>query len=202
MMEMITSIVGSPFQVAPPTDPGSARPAADDEGRRSSSAPRHDHRNFVTGEELSVDERREVEELKRRDREVRTHEQAHINRAGPYAAGAPTFTYVTGPDGRRYAVAGEVQLDTSPELTPEATLRKAETIQAAALAPAHPSPQDRAVAAQARRMAQEARTELQAERAKEMQGTPDVERQTGDPRVSAYEQDPSEQAGQLVSILA
>ena len=74
--------------------------------------------------------------------------------------GGPTFTYVTGPDGRQYAVAGEVKLDMSPEEDPEATLRKAEAIQAAAVAPAEPSGQDRAVAAKAQRMAREAEREL------------------------------------------
>ena len=52
--------------------------------------------------------------------------------AGPYATGGASFTYVTGPDGKQYAVGGEVKIDISPEAGPEATLRKAEAIQAAA----------------------------------------------------------------------
>ena len=43
---------------------------------------------------------------------------------------------------------------------PEATIRKAQTIKSAALAPQDPSSQDRRVAAEASRMEQEARQEL------------------------------------------
>jgi hypothetical protein len=69
-----------------------------------------------------------------------------------------SFSYQRGPDGRFYAVGGEVSIDTSPVPgDPQATASKAEQIQRAALAPAQPSGQDRAVAAQAARMAMEAR---------------------------------------------
>jgi hypothetical protein len=73
--------------------------------------------------------------------------------AGSYG-GAIHFEYERGPDGNRYAVGGEVSIDTSPESSPEATLAKARTIQRAANAPAEPSDQDRAVAAQAVQMEQ------------------------------------------------
>ena len=56
---------------------------------------------------------------------------------------------VRAPDGQRYAVAGEVRIDTSPEGDPRATLDKAERILRAAHAPSHPSPADRRVAAKA-----------------------------------------------------
>lgn len=59
-------------------------------------------------------------------------------------------------------MAGEVSIDTSPGRTPTETLARAERIQAAALAPADPSPQDRSVAAQAAQMAAQARQELAA----------------------------------------
>jgi len=71
-----------------------------------------------------------------------------------------SFTYRQGPDGKEYAVAGEVQIDVSPAKTPQETLTKAERIKAAALAPSDPSAQDRAVAAQATQMAREAQIEL------------------------------------------
>lgn len=111
-----------------------------------------------TPEELKV-----IDELKKRDREVRTHEAAHKAAAGSYAQGGPTFTYTTGPDGQRYTDGGEVAIDLSviPH-QPEATLAKARTIYAAALAPAEPSGQDRAVAAAAIRMAMEAQQQIQA----------------------------------------
>ncbi|RMF34442.1 MAG: hypothetical protein D6754_15035 [Alphaproteobacteria bacterium] len=88
-----------------------------------------------------------VEELAKRDKEVRRHEQAHAVIGGQYA-GQPKFTYRTGPDGRRYAVSGEVPIDVAPVRgDPEATIRKMEVVKAAALAPAEPSGADRRIAA-------------------------------------------------------
>jgi|TARA_B100002003_G_scaffold229211_1_gene238327 hypothetical protein len=126
---------------------------------------------------------------------VRAHEQAHLSRAGAYATGAPTFTYTTGPDGKQYAVAGEVKVDTSPEADPEATLRKAEAIGAAASAPAEPSSQDRMVAAQASRMANEAQQELAEERS-------DAEKSDTDHRLRGYGPPPPDDTGRLLSLLA
>lgn len=104
-----------------------------------------------------------INELASRDMEVRQHELTHAAAGGQYA-GAPTFDYERGPDGRLYAVGGEVSIDTSsvPD-DPQATLEKAEIIMRAALAVADPSPQDRSVAAQAAAMASEARAELARE---------------------------------------
>ena len=105
-------------------------------------------------------EQLEIAELASRDREVRAHEQAHAAVGGAYA-GAPTYTYSRGPDGKRYAIGGEVSIDSSPiPNDPEATLRKMELVQRAALAPAEPSAQDRRVAAQAAAQATQARAEL------------------------------------------
>lgn len=68
-----------------------------------------------------------------------------------------------------YAVAGEVGIDTSAiPGDPQATLRKAQTILRAALAPADPSPQDRQVAAQANAMAQQARLEMATQEDKQV----------------------------------
>lgn len=99
-------------------------------------------------------------ELAERDREVRAHEQTHASIGGQYAS-APSYTYERGPDGRMYAVEGEVKIDTSPiPNDPQATLEKAEVIQRAALSVAEPSSADRAAAADARAMAAEARTQI------------------------------------------
>lgn len=115
--------------------------------------------------ELTEQEQREVEKLKARDREVRAHEQAHLVAAGSLAKGGPTYTYERGPDQQLYAVGGEVQIDTSEVAgDPEATIAKAQIIRRAALAPAEPSSQDRAVAADAAQMAAQARMELAAEK--------------------------------------
>lgn len=105
----------------------------------------------------------EVEELKRRDREVRTHEQAHLAALGAYARGGATFEYTTGPDGKQYAKSGSVPVDLSTEKTPEETIRKAETVRRAALAPSEPSGADRGIAARATQMATKARKELTSE---------------------------------------
>ncbi|MGK0495872.1 putative metalloprotease CJM1_0395 family protein, partial [Neptuniibacter pectenicola] len=86
-------------------------------------------------------------ELAKRDREVKAHEQTHASIGGAYAS-APSYTYERGPDGRMYAVEGEVKIDTSPiPNDPEATLEKAEIIQRAALSVSEPSSADRAAAA-------------------------------------------------------
>lgn len=114
---------------------------------------------------LSPEEEEQVQKLADRDREVRTHEQAHLAAAGPYAKGGPTYSYQKGPDGRNYAIGGEVQIDTAPVSgDPEATIQKARIVKAAALAPAEPSSQDQAVAAAATQMEMQARAEQALQR--------------------------------------
>ena len=126
--------------------------------------------------ELSEEERQILKELKARDAEVRAHEQAHLSAAGPYANGAPKFEYQTGPDGKQYAVGGEVSIDTSPVPgNPEATARKARTIKRAALAPRDPSSQDVKVAAQAAQLEAQARLEAKAEKAEEKEDASETE---------------------------
>lgn len=116
--------------------------------------------------ELTDEEKQQIEKLKQRDAEVRRHEQAHKAAAGGHAAGGPTFDYQTGPDGKQYAVGGEVQIDTSAvPNNPQATIAKMQQIRRAASAPAEPSSQDRKVAAQAAQAEQQARRELAEQRA-------------------------------------
>ena len=116
------------------------------------------------GFELTEAEKQIVNELKARDREVRAHEQAHAATAGSLAKGGPSYEYQKGPDGQLYAIGGHVSIDVSVVPgDPQATLDKAERIQRAALAPAQPSAQDRAVAAHASSMAAEARVEIRQE---------------------------------------
>jgi hypothetical protein len=110
---------------------------------------------------LSREELAEVSRLRAIDHRVRAHEQAHLAAAGPYAAAGPSYQYATGPDHLRYAVAGEVQIDSSPVPDdPQATVEKMLTVIAAANAPADPSPEDRQVAAQAARELAQAQAEL------------------------------------------
>ncbi len=109
--------------------------------------------------ELSEDEQKEVKTLKDRDREVRVHEQAHAAVGGQYA-GSPSYEFETGPDGKRYAVGGEVSIDVSEEENPEDTIQKMQIVRAAALAPAEPSTQDLKVAAEATQKESKARSEV------------------------------------------
>jgi len=113
-----------------------------------------------SGQQLSDSDKQETRELQSRDQEVRAHEAAHKAAAGRYATGAASFEYQRGPDGRQYAVGGEVSIDTSRPEDPSEAQSKAQTIQAAALAPAEPSAQDRQVAQAASKMAADARAEL------------------------------------------
>ncbi len=111
------------------------------------------------GDGLNEAQEKQVQDLKQRDREVRAHEQAHARVGGQYAS-APSYTFQQGPDGKRYAIGGEVQIDTSTERTPEATIRKMQIVIRAALAPAEPSSQDLRVAQQARASLSDAQSEL------------------------------------------
>jgi hypothetical protein len=111
-----------------------------------------------TSQELTPEEKKEVEQLKETDKKVKAHEAAHKAAAGGLAIGGATFGYTTGPDNKRYATSGEVSIDTSPVPNdPDATIKKMQTVQKAALAPAQPSGQDRKVASQASRTMAQAR---------------------------------------------
>ncbi|MCL2100317.1 MAG: hypothetical protein FWH22_01220 [Fibromonadales bacterium] len=135
-------------------------------GERKAEDEDKKERDISGKEKLSDEEQRKVEELKKIDRKVRIHEQAHLSAAGGYARGGANYNYVTGPDGQKYANGGHVNLDVSPEKDPEATIRKAEVIRRAALAPADPSPSDKQIAAEAAKMSQEAQRQLAEERMK------------------------------------
>ncbi|MGR9015042.1 MAG: putative metalloprotease CJM1_0395 family protein [Gammaproteobacteria bacterium] len=111
--------------------------------------------------ELSEDDLKIVNELKKIDTDVRAHEAAHLAAAGGIATSGVSFNYQQGPDGIRYAIGGEVSIDTSSVSgDPAATIRKAETIRRAALAPAQPSGADMQAAASATAMAARAQVEL------------------------------------------
>jgi hypothetical protein len=114
--------------------------------------------------QLSPEQQREVARLKEIDRHVRAHEAAHMAAGGGLVTGGATYTYAYGPDGKAYAVAGEVGIDTSHEAEPEANISKGQRIQAAALAPADPSPQDYRVASAGAQLTAQGYAELAAER--------------------------------------
>lgn len=145
---------------APAERARSGEPGSTEEGTRSAEQPAEDRGPL----ELTEAEQAQVRELQQRDREVRAHELAHVAAGGPYVTRPATYQYQTGPDGRRYAVGGEVTIDTSVPSDPREALAKAQIIERAALAPVEPSQQDYRVAAKARQMAADARREIAAER--------------------------------------
>ncbi len=101
-------------------------------------------------------------ELKLRDQEVRTHELAHAS-VGGATTGAPSYTFEVGPDGKKYAVGGEVSVDLAKiDGDPRATISKMQKVHAAALAPANPSIQDTRVASAAAKIILQAQSELAA----------------------------------------
>jgi len=167
-------------QVSPrvqPTGSAAAEPEAPAAGARFTEAsgkaesardnpeskPRGEGSDNSNAQGLTEQELKQLTELKARDREVRAHEAAHQAVGGQYA-GAMSFTYQRGPDGAQYAVGGEVSIDLSPvQGDPRATIEKMRIVRAAAMAPAEPSGQDRAVAAQAMQIMLQAQSELAAE---------------------------------------
>ncbi len=139
-----------------PSPPGRTNPAQAEDDRKASPA----ENAAQTSVTLSKEALDQLARLKARDRKVRQHEAAHMAAAGGLVTSGASYTYQRGPDGARYAIGGEVGIDTSPGRTPQETLDRATQIQAAALAPAEPSGQDLAVAAKAQQMALQARIEM------------------------------------------
>lgn len=113
--------------------------------------------------QLTPEQQQEVQKLKLIDAEVKAHEQAHLAAAAGISASAPSYTYQVGPDGKNYAVGGEVSVSFSEGSNPEENIANAETMRAAALAPAEPSSQDLAVAQQAAQIIAEAQQQLAAQ---------------------------------------
>lgn len=157
-----------------------AGPAAD-AGRADDKVPARDPRTaawlFAAGGRQSA--RRSAREaeigrvlgsLRSRDAAVRAHEAAHVAAGGRYVTGAASYAYQRGPDGREYAVGGEVSIDTSIPGDPEEAVRKMRTVRAAALAPADPSAADLAVAAAAASAEALALAEIAASRAESAAG--------------------------------
>lgn len=101
------------------------------------------------------------EEALARDREVRAHEQAHLALLGGAAASPIIYDTARGPGGEIIATSGRIAVDMSEVPgDPEATLRKARMIIAAANAPGNPSAADSRTAARAYEMIRKAQAEL------------------------------------------
>jgi hypothetical protein len=171
------------------------RPNEDIERERVSAQERQNAEPKDVAQQKQLEQKSVIAELVATDREVRSHEQAHAAAGGQYA-GSPTYSFVRGPDGLNYAVGGEVSIDTAPVSgDPEATLRKAQIIRAAASAPAEPSPQDRRVAAQAASLEANARIELAEKDTSEFQQQVlQAEEETKARKLEAREQAEQEEA--------
>jgi len=119
--------------------------------------------------EFSEDEKRALTELQARDTEVRAHEAAHQAAGGGMTGGA-SYSYQKGPDGRIYAIGGEVSISTKGGSNPQESIANARQVQAAAMAPANPSGQDFAVANSAKVMEMKAQQELTKEQQAKARG--------------------------------
>ncbi len=117
----------------------------------------------------------QVDALKSRDTEVKAHEHAHASVGGQYAQ-SPSFKYVKGADGQRYATDGEVQIDVSiVPGDPLSTINKMKQVYAAAMAPVDPSSADIRVAAEALQKMNEAKAKLAEERQQQIVDQPTTE---------------------------
>jgi len=121
---------------------------------RSESTGAEEGKKNAAGEEAAAETR-----LKAIDRDVIAHEAAHMAGGGQYA-GPVSYSYATGPDGRRYITGGEVSISAPEGKTPEETILIMEQVKRAALAPGSPSPQDLRVAAAASAAQMRARAEM------------------------------------------
>jgi len=121
--------------------------------------------------ELSREEQQAIRDLQVRDRQVRAHEQAHVAASGRIAVSAPQYEFETGPDDRQYAVGGRVNYTMPAARCPEDKLLLAQQLKRMAMAPADPSPKDRATAAKASGKEARARQEMREEEAEALNET-------------------------------
>lgn len=108
----------------------------------------------------------EIAQLRSTESKVKAHESAH-KAVGGALTGAVSYTYTRGPDGKSYITGGEVDINMSSGNTPQETINRMQQVVRAALAPADPSPQDRAVAARANTIEQQARQALSSQQSGE-----------------------------------
>jgi hypothetical protein len=128
-----------------------------DQNQQETSAEK-DQADHIPADEFA--EEKQINDLKQRDQEVRSHELAHAA-VGGATTGAPSYSFQVGPDGKKYAVNGEVSVDLARVSgNPRATIAKMQKVHAAALAPVNPSTQDNRVAASAAKIIIQAQSEL------------------------------------------
>jgi hypothetical protein len=163
----ITATEASPDATVTLSADGTRLAAEEKDGSGADTAQGSADKTDATDPRQAQLDRQKISELAGRDADVRSHEAAHASVGGAYA-GSPSYTMQRGPDGKAYAIGGEVGIDVSAVANnPAATISKMEVVMRAALAPADPSAQDLRVAAQAQGLAAAARAELAQERRSE-----------------------------------
>ncbi len=136
----------SPPQAAPQAlvDPGSLTLAQESAGPPGVAVEAPGQERDADG--LTLEEQHIVEALRQRDGAVHQEEETHAAQAGQFA-GAPVYEYATGPDGRRYAVGGEVPVHVRVTSgNPDDVKQALAILGLAATSPAAPSAQDLMVA--------------------------------------------------------
>lgn len=108
----------------------------------------------------------EIRRLKMWEEHVKQHEQQHQLAGGEFA-GAPSYTYTRGPDGKRYISGGEVTMYVPAGVELEDSEAALEKVKRAASAPSDPSPQDLKTAAMASAKQASVRSALIKKQAKE-----------------------------------
>ena len=84
-------------------------------------------------------DKKEIYKLRLRHMEVRAQIQAHLASAGKYSTGGVKYEYEKGPDGRSYAIKGEVNISIPDGKTPEENLRIAIQVERAATSTSEPT---------------------------------------------------------------
>jgi hypothetical protein len=127
---------------------GKVKPPEDDKPKQKAAEQKVAAKKPATGPKtLTPEQEKQIQQLKAADQKVRTHEQAHLSAGGGLVRGGASFQTTTGPDGKQYAIGGEVSIDTTvDQKNPDASIAKMQQVMRAALAPSDPSPQDRSVA--------------------------------------------------------
>lgn len=143
-----------------------------------------------------------INQLEKRDREVRSHELAHAT-VGGSTTGSPSYSFEVGPNGKKYAVDGEVKVDLSIVAgDPKATILKMQKVYDAALAPINPSPQDIRVAASATQKILTAQSELltqQRENSTQAADNENLPIDNNKPQIKAYQNKSSDDFDTLIN---
>ncbi len=150
-------------ETAPKQEGGQKEPETEQEGIAKGDTNQSAPTNADSGSDIRAEQT--IRDMQLVDAEVRAHEQAHVAAGGSLVSGATQYSYVTGPDGQRYAQSGEVTIRVPEGSSPKETIQIAEKAHRAASAPAKPSSQDQMTAAKATSRIREAQAQIRQEEA-------------------------------------